>query len=128
VLRTFEKVYPFGWLGILSETPPVNEELIYASSERGFALCSMRNPGLSRYYIQCSLDERVEDWTDAAFWTELKRRMPPDQAPTALVTGPVDREIHRAAAILRGRADALGPAVPVRRCGPYRAAHRAPRG
>jgi p-hydroxybenzoate 3-monooxygenase len=87
VLRTFEKVYPFGWLGILSETPPVNEELIYASSERGFALCSMRNPGLSRYYIQCSLDERVEDWSDAAFWTELKRRLPPDQA-RALVTGP----------------------------------------
>jgi p-hydroxybenzoate 3-monooxygenase len=56
VRRDFEKVYPFGWLGILSETPPVNEELIYASSERGFALCSMRNPGLSRYYIQCSLD------------------------------------------------------------------------
>jgi p-hydroxybenzoate 3-monooxygenase len=87
VLRTFEKVYPFGWLGILSETPPVNEELTYASSERGFALCSMRNPGLSRYYIQCSLDERVEDWSDAAFWTELKRRLPPDQA-RALVTGP----------------------------------------
>jgi p-hydroxybenzoate 3-monooxygenase len=86
VRRDFEKVYPFGWLGILSETPPVNEELIYASSERGFALCSMRNPGLSRYYIQCSLEERVEDWSDDAFWAELKRRIPADQAER-LVTG-----------------------------------------
>ncbi len=87
VRRDFEKVYPFGWLGILSETPPVNEELIYASSERGFALCSMRNPLLSRYYIQCSLDENVEDWSDEAFWTELKRRIPADQAER-LITGP----------------------------------------
>jgi p-hydroxybenzoate 3-monooxygenase len=87
VRQEYEKVYPFGWLGILSETPPVNAELIYASSGRGFALCSMRNPGLSRYYIQCSLDERVEDWSDDAFWTELKRRIPAEQAD-ALVTGP----------------------------------------
>lgn len=87
VRKTFEKVYPFGWLGILSKTPPVNEELIYASSERGFALCSMRNPTLSRYYIQCSLEERVEDWSDEAFWDELRRRIPEDQADR-LVTGP----------------------------------------
>ncbi len=87
VRRDFEKVYPFGWLGVLSETPPVNEELIYASSARGFALCSMRNPGLSRYYVQCSLEERVEDWTDEGFWTELKRRIPAGQA-ARLVTGP----------------------------------------
>jgi p-hydroxybenzoate 3-monooxygenase len=87
VRQEYEKVYPFGWLGILSETPPVNAELIYASSGRGFALCSMRNPGLSRYYIQCSLDERVADWSDDAFWTELKRRIPAEQAD-ALVTGP----------------------------------------
>jgi p-hydroxybenzoate 3-monooxygenase len=87
VRRDFEKVYPFGWLGVLSETPPVNEELIYASSARGFALCSMRNPGLSRYYVQCSLEERVEDWTDEGFWAELKRRIPADQAK-GLVTGP----------------------------------------
>jgi p-hydroxybenzoate 3-monooxygenase len=85
--REFEKVYPFGWLGILSETPPVNDELIYASSERGFALCSMRNANLSRYYLQCSLEERIEDWSDEAFWEELKRRMPADQAKR-LVTGP----------------------------------------
>jgi len=87
IRRDFEKIYPFGWLGVLSETPPVNEELIYASSERGFALCSMRNPRLSRYYIQCSLEERVEDWTDDRFWDELKRRIPSDQADR-LVTGP----------------------------------------
>ncbi|MFG5381670.1 4-hydroxybenzoate 3-monooxygenase [Yoonia sp. R2-816] len=87
VRREYEKVYPFGWLGVLSETPPVNEELIYANSDRGFALCSMRNPQLSRYYIQCSLADSVADWTDDAFWAELKRRLPPDQAQ-ALVTGP----------------------------------------
>jgi p-hydroxybenzoate 3-monooxygenase len=87
VRREYEKVYPFGWLGILSETPPVNHELIYANSERGFALCSMRNATLSRYYIQCSLSDKPEDWTDDAFWQELKRRIPADQAET-LVTGP----------------------------------------
>ncbi|MFK7752136.1 MAG: 4-hydroxybenzoate 3-monooxygenase [Sedimentitalea sp.] len=87
VRREYEKVYPFGWLGILSETPPVNHELIYANSERGFALCSMRNDQLSRYYIQCSLSDKPEDWTDAAFWQELKRRIPADQA-AKLVTGP----------------------------------------
>ncbi|MFT4707273.1 MAG: p-hydroxybenzoate 3-monooxygenase [Ascidiaceihabitans sp.] len=87
VRREYEKVYPFGWLGILSETPPVNHELIYANSPRGFALCSMRNENLSRYYIQCSLSDKPEDWTDEAFWQELKRRIPSDQAEK-LVTGP----------------------------------------
>jgi p-hydroxybenzoate 3-monooxygenase len=87
VRREYEKVYPFGWLGILSETPPVNHELIYANSERGFALCSMRNDNLSRYYIQCSLSDKPEDWTDEAFWQELRRRIPADQAER-LVTGP----------------------------------------
>jgi p-hydroxybenzoate 3-monooxygenase len=87
VRREYEKVYPFGWLGVLSETPPVNHELIYANSARGFALCSMRNENLSRYYIQCSLDDSVEDWTDDAFWAELKRRIPKDQADK-LITGP----------------------------------------
>ncbi|MBJ3764292.1 4-hydroxybenzoate 3-monooxygenase [Maribius pontilimi] len=85
--REFEKVYPFGWLGIMSETPPVNDELIYANSERGFALCSMRNDTLSRYYIQCALSDSPDDWTDAAFWDELKRRIPTAQADR-LVTGP----------------------------------------
>lgn len=87
VRREYEKVYPFGWLGILSETPPVNHELIYANSSRGFALCSMRNENLSRYYIQCSLSDKPEDWTDEAFWQELKRRIPAEQAAN-LVTGP----------------------------------------
>lgn len=87
VRKEYEKVYPFGWLGILSETPPVNHELIYANSPRGFALCSMRNDNLSRYYIQCSLSDKPEDWTDEAFWKELKRRIPADQAEN-LVTGP----------------------------------------
>lgn len=87
VRREYEKVYPFGWLGILSETPPVNHELIYANSPRGFALCSMRNENLSRYYIQCSISDKPEDWTDEAFWEELKRRIPEDQA-ASLVTGP----------------------------------------
>ena len=85
--QEFEKTYPFGWLGVLSRTPPVNDELIYAHSDRGFALCSMRNENLSRYYIQCALSDKPDDWTDDAFWQELKRRIPADQAAT-LVTGP----------------------------------------
>lgn len=87
IRREYEKVYPFGWLGILSQTPPVSHELIYANSDRGFALCSMRNENLSRYYIQCSLSDKPEDWTDEAFWQELKRRIPGKQADK-LVTGP----------------------------------------
>ncbi|PXX95148.1 4-hydroxybenzoate 3-monooxygenase [Halomonas sp. LBP4] len=86
-IKTFEKVYPFGWLGLLSETPPVAEELIYARHERGFALCSMRSETRSRYYIQVSLDEKVEDWSDERFWEELKRRVP-DEVAGKLVTGP----------------------------------------
>ena len=87
VRREYEKLYPFGWLGILSETPPVHEELIYSCSNRGFALCSMRNENLSRYYIQCSLSDSPEDWSDDAFWQELKRRIPSEYADK-LVTGP----------------------------------------
>ena len=86
VLREFERVYPFGWLGLLSRTPPVSDELIYASHERGFALCSMRNPHLSRYYLQVSLEESLDQWPDQAFWDELRRRIPEDAAET-LVTG-----------------------------------------
>lgn len=87
VRREYEKTYPFGWLGVLSHTPPVADELIYANSERGFALCSMRNENLSRYYIQCGLSDHPGDWTDAAFWQELKRRIP-DNVADRLVTGP----------------------------------------
>jgi p-hydroxybenzoate 3-monooxygenase len=87
VRSEYEKIYPFGWLGVLSETPPVHPELIYASSDRGFALCSMRNANLSRYYIQCPITDTVQDWSDDAFWAELKRRLPAPFADT-LVTGP----------------------------------------
>jgi p-hydroxybenzoate 3-monooxygenase len=80
-------VYPFGWLGVLSRTPPVADELIYANHPRGFALCSMRNPMLSRYYVQCPLDEKVEDWSDERFWNELKSRLP-EEVAAHLVTGP----------------------------------------
>jgi p-hydroxybenzoate 3-monooxygenase len=86
-IKVFERVYPFGWLGVLSRTPPVDHELIYANHERGFALCSMRNEMLSRYYVQCSLDDKVEDWPDERFWNELKARLPEDVA-ARLVTGP----------------------------------------
>lgn len=86
-IRSFERVYPLGWLGLLSETPPVSDELIYSSHERGFALCSMRSRTRSRYYLQCSLADTVEQWTDQMFWDELKRRLDPEAAES-LVTGP----------------------------------------
>jgi p-hydroxybenzoate 3-monooxygenase len=86
VLRTFEKSYPFGWLGILSETPPL-EHIVYCNSPRGFALASQRNPMLSRYYVQCPLDDTVDDWPDARFWEELLARYP-DQVASQIVTGP----------------------------------------
>ncbi|MBE1296177.1 MAG: 4-hydroxybenzoate 3-monooxygenase [Rhodobacteraceae bacterium] len=87
VLKEYEKVYPFGWLGVLSETKPVSPELIYARHERGFALCSLRSQVLSRYYIQVPLTDKPEDWSDDAFWEELKRRLPEDVA-AGLETGP----------------------------------------
>ncbi len=87
VRQEYEKVYPFGWLGILSRTPPVCDELIYAAHPRGFALASLRNPMLSRYYIQVPLTDKVEDWTDDAFWQEFKARLPTEVA-ARLVTGP----------------------------------------
>ncbi len=84
--QVYEKIYPFGWLGVMSETPPL-EDIVYASHERGFALASQRNPMLSRYYIQCSLDDRPEDWPDDRFWEELKARFPQEIAD-AIVIGP----------------------------------------
>lgn len=92
-----ERVYPFGWLGVLSETPPCSPELIYANHPRGFALASMRNPTLSRYYIQVPADEDVSAWSDDAFWDELRRRLPTEVAET-LVTGP---SIEKSVAPLR---------------------------
>jgi p-hydroxybenzoate 3-monooxygenase len=87
VRREFERLYPFGWMGVLSETPPVSHELIYARHPRGFALCSMRNPMLSRYYIQCTADTEADSISDQQFWDELRRRIP-EAAADALVTGP----------------------------------------
>lgn len=86
VLKQYERVYPFGWLGLLADTPPVNHELIYAHHERGFVLCSQRSQTRSRYYLQVPLQERVEDWSDERFWDELKARLPQDVA-ARLVTG-----------------------------------------
>jgi p-hydroxybenzoate 3-monooxygenase len=86
-VTTYEKVYPFGWLGLLSDTRPVSPELIYINSPRGFALCSMRSHTRSRYYLQVPLTEKVEDWSDEAFWEELRRRLD-DKGRDALITGP----------------------------------------
>ncbi|PRD51809.1 4-hydroxybenzoate 3-monooxygenase [Phyllobacterium myrsinacearum] len=86
-IRTFERTYPFGWLGVLAEVPPVAHELIYANHPRGFALCSMRSLTRSRYYVQCPLDDRVEDWSDDRFWDELRRRLP-DEDAAVVTTGP----------------------------------------
>ncbi|MFO1150624.1 MAG: 4-hydroxybenzoate 3-monooxygenase [Alsobacter sp.] len=96
-LKTFERVYPFGWLGILADVPPCDHELIYASHPRGFALCSMRSPRRSRYYIQCAADEDVASWPDERFWDELARRLDP-QAVAHLVRGP---SIEKSVAPLR---------------------------
>lgn len=86
-LQVFERVYPFGWLGMLCDTPPVHPELVYARHPRGFALCSMRSPTRSRYYLQVPADEPVSDWSDERFWAELKKRLPTELAE-ALITGP----------------------------------------
>lgn len=86
-ISTFERIYPFGWLGILVDKPPVAHELIYAHHERGFALCSQRSPTRSRYYVQVPADEKVENWSDDRFWDELRARLNPETAET-LQTGP----------------------------------------
>ncbi|MEY4734172.1 MAG: p-hydroxybenzoate hydroxylase [Pseudomonadota bacterium] len=86
-IKEFEKVYPFGWLGLLSDTPPVHHELIYANSTRGFALCSQRSATRSRYYLQVPLTDTIEQWSDDAFWAELRNRLDPE-AREQLVTGP----------------------------------------
>ena len=126
VIRIYERVYPFGWLGILADTPPVNHELIYTNHERGFALCTMRSMTRSRYYLQVPADEDVADWSDDRFWSELKRRLPPDAA-ASLQTGPSTGDERGAAALVRGRADASRPPVSRRRRRPHRAARPAPR-
>ena len=86
-LATYEKVYPFGWLGVLAPVPPARDELVYAHHERGFALCSQRSRSLSRYYLQVPLEDTVEQWSDAAFWDELRRRLP-DEVADGVSTAP----------------------------------------
>jgi len=86
-VTNYEKIYPFGWLGVLADVPPVSHELIYANTERGFALCSMRSETRSRYYVQCPLSDKVEQWSDEAFWDELRLRLDPE-ARDKLITGP----------------------------------------
>jgi p-hydroxybenzoate 3-monooxygenase len=90
--KTYEKGYPFGWLGIMSETPPY-PEICYCSHHRGFALASMRNPMLSRYYIQCDLDDSVDDWPDDRFWAEFKARCPPDMAESIVIGPSIEKSI-----------------------------------
>ena len=87
ILRTYEKVYPFGWLGVMADVKPISHEIVYASHERGFALASLRSPTRSRYYVQCSLGDTVEQWSDDAFWAEFRARLPAELADK-LVTGP----------------------------------------
>jgi len=93
VLREYEKVYPFGWLGVLSRTKPVSPELIYSRTDRGFALCSLRSQVLSRYYIQVPLTDTVEDWSDEKFWDELKRRLPADVAARLITGASIEKSI-----------------------------------
>ena len=97
--RSFERDFSFGWLGVLAETPPANEELIYANHPRGFALCSLRNPMLSRYYLQCPLDDKIADWPDDRFWDELEMRLPAEVRP---VTGPsIEKSITPIRSVVR---------------------------
>ena len=93
VLREYEKVYPFGWLGVLSRTKPVSPELIYSRTDRGFALCSLRSQVLSRYYLQVPLSDTVEDWSDDKFWDELKRRLPADVAAKLITGASIEKSI-----------------------------------
>jgi p-hydroxybenzoate 3-monooxygenase len=122
-ITEFEKVYPFGWLGLLSDTPPVNDELIYVNSPRGFALCSQRSKTRSRYYLQVPLTDKVEEWTDDAFWQELRHRLD-DEGRAKLVTGP---SIEKSIAPLRSFVTEpmrFGRLFLAGRCGAHRAAHR----
>jgi p-hydroxybenzoate 3-monooxygenase len=92
-VRLYERVYPFGWLGVLSDTEPVSEELIYVSHERGFALCSMRSRTRSRYYVQCPLSEQVDEWPDERFWKELARRLPREAAQRLPTGAAIEKSI-----------------------------------
>ncbi len=93
MITEYERIYPFGWLGLLSDTPPVHEELIYANSKRGFALCSMRSHTRSRYYVQVGLDQKVEDWSDDRFWDEIRRRLPAEYADRMVTGASIEKSI-----------------------------------
>ena len=122
VLRTFEREYPFGWLGILADAPPSSEELVYAHSPRGFALLSLRSPTRTRLYIQCRPDEDVAEWPDERIWEELQARTALDG--WTLARRPRAREGRHRHAQLRRRADAARPALPRRRRRAHRPADR----
>jgi len=92
-LETFERTYPFGWLGILADVPPCSHELIYVAHERGFALCSMRSPHRSRYYVQCDLSDDVRNWSDDRFWDELRRRVGPAVADHVVTGASIEKSI-----------------------------------
>ena len=92
-IATYEKVYPFGWLGVLADVPPARHELVYANHERGFALCSQRSRTRSRYYVQTSLDDKVENWSDDAFWSELRRRLPAEVAEQVTTGASIEKSI-----------------------------------
>ena len=118
-IRTFERVYPFGWLGLLADVPPARHELVYGKHARGFSLCSMRSNTRSRYYLQVPLTDDVENWSDEAFWGELRRRLPPEVAD-AVVTGPCSRSRSRRSAASSpsrcGSAACSSPATPPTSC------------
>ena len=122
-IQTYERIYPFGWLGILSETPPVSPELIYSNHARGFALCTMRSTKRSRYYVQCPLDDDIAQWPDERFWDELELRDRPEGGRRTRHR-PFDRKEHPPPAQLRRRADAVRPDVFRRRRRPHRAGDR----
>ena len=121
VLTTYERDYPFGWLGILSQSPPPDEELIYSYHERGFALYTMRSPTLARLYFQCAPDEDIDNWPDERIWQEFHLRL---GGARDLARRRDRAEEHHADAQLHGRADAIRPAVSRRRCRAYRSADR----
>ena len=123
VLRVHERVYPFGWLGILAEVPPASDELIYTYHERGFALLSMRSPEISRLYLQCDPEEDIAEWSDDRIWTELRTRLATRDGWT-LTDGPVLQKGITPDAQLRRRTDAARQAVSSRRRRAHRSAHR----
>ena len=93
-ITEYEKVYPFGWLGVLADVPPVSTHaIVYANSDRGFALCSMRSMSRSRYYVQCPLSDKVEDWSDQRFWDELRKRLDPEMAERMVIGASIEKSI-----------------------------------